>query len=184
MSTLYTEQSKNVTKTWFLMAIFLAIVIGIGYFLIFFYNSSGFLYIAIIISVVMNITSYWYSDKIVLSLNKAKEANREDYFDLYNSVENLSITAGLPMPKVYIIEDASPNAFATGGNKEHAVVCVTTGLLNLREFYLMSFRILGIVIFCFRQLLLCLLDLFQYLRTCLPAVCFLVVEIKKKKTAE
>ena len=79
----------------------------------------------------MNIFSYWSSDKIALSLNHAKEIKREDNVDLWNTVENLSITAGLPMPKVCIIEDPSPNAFATGRDKNHAVVCVTTGLLQI-----------------------------------------------------
>ncbi len=131
MSTLYTQQSKNISKTWLLMAVFLAIIVSIGYFISYYYNSPGILYIAVIFSIVMNIASYWYSDTIVLSLNKAHEAKREQFFDLYNGVENLSIAAGLPMPKVYVIDDMSPNAFATGRNKEHAVICVTTGLLRI-----------------------------------------------------
>jgi len=131
MSTLYTQQSKNVTKTWFLMAVFFVVVIALGYFISYYYNSPGILYFAVIFSIVMNIMSYWYSDKIVLSMSKAVEAKHEEYTDLYHIVENLSITAGLPMPKVYIIEDASPNAFATGRNKEHAVLAVTTGLLRI-----------------------------------------------------
>ncbi len=129
--TLYTQQSKNVTKTWFLMAIFFVVVIALGYFISYYFNSPGILYFAVVFSIVMNIMSYWYSDKIVLSISKAVEANRDDYIDLYHIVENLSITAGLPMPKIYIINDASPNAFATGRNKEHAVVAVTTGLLKI-----------------------------------------------------
>lgn len=131
MSNLYTEQDKNVHRTWLLMATFLVLIIGIGYFISYYYNDSAILYIAIIFSIVMNIVSYWYSDKIVLKMSSAVEAKREDYRDLYTTVENLSITAGLPMPKVYIINDMSPNAFATGRNKEHAVVVVTTGLLSL-----------------------------------------------------
>ena len=79
----------------------------------------------------MNVTSYWFSDKIVLKLAGARPATREEYRDLWNIVENLSITAGLPMPKLYIVNDPSPNAFATGRNKEHAVVAVTTGILPL-----------------------------------------------------
>ena len=131
MSTLYTQQSKNIEKTWFLMAVFLAVIIALGYFISYYYNSPGILYFAIIFSVVMNIMSYWYSDKIVLSMSGAKEAVHDEYTDLYHIVENLSITAGLPMPKVFIINDASPNAFATGRDKEHAVVAVTTGLLRI-----------------------------------------------------
>jgi len=131
MATLYTEQSKNVTKTWFLMTVFFAVVIMLGWFFSYYYNNPGILYIFVIFSILMNFFSYWFSDKIVLKLAGAKEANRADNFDLYTIVENLSITAGLPMPKVYIVEDPAPNAFATGRNKEHAVVCATTGLLAI-----------------------------------------------------
>ena len=97
----------------------------------FIYDSPGILYFAVIFSLFMNFLSYWYSDKIVLGMSGAKEAHHDEYTDLYHTVENLSITAGLPMPKVYIINDPSPNAFATGRNKEHAVVAVTTGLLQI-----------------------------------------------------
>jgi heat shock protein HtpX len=79
----------------------------------------------------MNFASYWYSDKIALSLAKAHPATREKYFDFYYLVENLCITAGLPMPKIYVIEDSAPNAFATGRDKKHAVIAVTTGLLAI-----------------------------------------------------
>src|SRR6185369_15817308 len=131
MSTLYTEQDKNIEKTWLLMAVFLAIIVGIGYFFSYYYNNSGILYFAIIFSIIMNIVSFWYSDTIVLKISNAKEAKHEEYTDLYNTVENLSITAGIPMPKIYVIPDISPNAFATGRDKEHAVVVVTTGLLQI-----------------------------------------------------
>jgi len=131
MSTVYTEQDKNVRRTWFLMTIFLVVIIALGYFISYYYSNPGILYVAIIFSILMNIFSYWFSDKIVLSLSNAKEAKHEEYTDLYNIVENLSITAGLPMPKVYIVTDSAPNAFATGRNKDHAVVAVTTGLLAI-----------------------------------------------------
>lgn len=133
MATLYTEQSKNVTKTWFLMTIFFIVVIALGWFFSYYYNNPSILYFFVIFSIVMNITSYWFSDKIVLKLAGAKIAKREEYFDLYTSVENLAITAGLPMPKVYVVEDSAPNAFATGRDKKHAVVAVTTGLLQILE---------------------------------------------------
>ena len=131
MATLYTEQSKNTRKTWFLMALFLAIIIGLGYFISYYFGNPIILYIAIIISVLMNIASYWWSAQIVLSVSGAVLAPKEQYVDLYRIVENLAITAGLPMPKVYIVTDPAPNAFATGRNKEHAVVAVTTGLLQI-----------------------------------------------------
>jgi len=133
MATIYTQQDKNVRKTWFLMTLFLVIIIGLGYFISYYYNSPAILYFAVIFSVGMNILSYWYSDKIVLSMSGAKEAVHDEYPDLYHIVENLSITAGLPMPKVYIMNEPSPNAFATGRNKDHAVVAVTTGLLKILD---------------------------------------------------
>jgi len=131
MSTLYTEQSKNVTKTWILMTMFFVVVILFGWFFSSYYNNPTILYFFIAFSILMNFFSYWYSDKIVLKLSGAKLALREEYFDLYTSVENLSITAGLPMPKVYVVTDVAPNAFATGRDKNHAVVCATTGLLAI-----------------------------------------------------
>ena len=133
MTTLYTEQSKNITKTWLLMSIFFIVVIGFGWFFSFYYGNPNILYFFIIFSILMNIFSYWFSDKIVLTLAGAKVAKREENFTLYTVVENLSITAGLPMPKVYIVADNMPNAFATGRNKEHAVVAVTTGLLAILD---------------------------------------------------
>jgi len=133
MATLYTEQTKNVTKTWLLMSVFFVVIIGFGYFFSFYYGNPNLLYFFVAFSLLMNIFSYWYSDKIVLKLAGAREAKREENFDLYTTVENLSITAGLPMPKVYIINDPAPNAFATGRDKNHAVVCATTGLLQILD---------------------------------------------------
>lgn len=131
MATLYTQQSKNVTKTWMLMSVFFVIVIALGYVFSQMYNNPTILYFFVAFSIIMNITSYWYSDKIALSMAKAHLASREQYFDFYTTVENLAITAGLPMPKIYVIEDPSPNAFATGRDKDHSVVAVTTGLLSI-----------------------------------------------------
>lgn len=131
MATLYTHQGQNVRKTWMLMSIFLIIVIGLGFVFARMYDNPNILYFFVIFSVGMNIISYWYSDKIALTMAGAHPATREKYFDFYTIVENLAITAGLPMPKIYVIEDPSPNAFATGRDKNHAVVAVTTGLLSI-----------------------------------------------------
>lgn len=131
MSTLYTQQSNNTRKTWLLMTVFLIVVIAIGFAFARVYNNPNILYVFVAFSVLMNITGYWFSDKIALSIAGAKPATREEYFDLYNLVQNLSITAGLPMPKIYVIPDNAPNAFATGRDKDHAVVAVTTGLLAI-----------------------------------------------------
>ncbi len=113
------------------MTMFLVVIVALGYFISYYYSSPVILYGAIIFSLLMNILSYWYSDKIVLTMAGAKEADHDTYTDLYHTVENLSLTAGLPMPRVYLIKDGSPNAFATGRDKEHAVVAVTTGLLQI-----------------------------------------------------
>lgn len=133
MATLYTHRSENITKTWILVGVFLAIVLGIGYFLASYYQNPGILTIAIIFSIVMNIAGYWYSDKIALSSARAVAADPAQYKELHNIVENLAITAGLPKPKVYIIPDTAPNAFATGRNATHASVAVTQGLLQLLD---------------------------------------------------
>jgi len=131
MATLYTHKSENIAKTWALMAGFLILIIFVGWIFSQAYGNPSILYFAVIFSLVMNISSYWYSDKLVLKMTGAKPASREEHFDLYTIVENLAITAGLPKPKVYIIDDPAPNAFATGRNAEHGVVCVTTGLLSI-----------------------------------------------------
>lgn len=132
-SNLYTHQDQNVWKTWFLMTFFLIFVIFLGWFVSYYFQSPILLPIAVFFAIFMNVFSYWYSDKIVLKLHKAKPVVRAEHFDLWNATENLSITAGLPMPKLYIIEDSAPNAFATGRNKDHAVVAVTTGLLAILD---------------------------------------------------
>lgn len=133
MATLYTHQGENIRKTWFLMTTFLVLVIAIGYGISWYLGSPIILYIAVIFALFMNVGSYWYSDKIVLKMTGAQPATREGQRELWNIVENLSITAGLPMPRVYVVNDPAPNAFATGRDPEHAVVAVTTGLLAILE---------------------------------------------------
>jgi len=128
--TLYTHKSSNIRKTWLLMLIFLVFVIGIGYIFSYSLDSPIILYIAVIVSIVMSFSSYWYSDKIVAKLAGAREVKFEDNKELYRILENLCITAGLPMPRIYLINEVQPNAFATGRNEKHAVVAVTTGLLE------------------------------------------------------
>ncbi|MEM9336494.1 MAG: M48 family metalloprotease [Patescibacteria group bacterium] len=133
MATLYTQQSRNIWKTYFLMGSFLVFVIAIGYGISWYVGNPLILYVAVGFAFLMNIWSYWYSDKIVLRMTNAKPADPAQHRDLINIVENLSITAGLPMPKVYVVEDPAPNAFATGRNPEHAVVAATTGLLAILD---------------------------------------------------
>ncbi len=133
MATLYTHQSSNIFKTWLLMGTFLIMVVAIGYGLAWYLGDPSILYIAVIFALVMNVGSYWFSDKLVLKMTNAVPADPTLHRELINVVENLSITAGLPMPKVYVVNDMSPNAFATGRNPEHAVVAATTGLLQILD---------------------------------------------------
>ena len=88
------------------------------------------LYTLIFISGLISFFSYWYSDKIILGISGAREAKREEFFDFYTVAENITMSQRLPMPRLYIIEDTAMNAFATGRDPEHAVVCATTGLLS------------------------------------------------------
>ncbi|MEK7201326.1 MAG: zinc metalloprotease HtpX, partial [Patescibacteria group bacterium] len=97
-STLYQQRTKNVWRTAFLMAGFLAVVLAIGYAVSWYYESPGILYIAMAFAIFMNVWSYWFSDKQVLSMTGAKPANRDEYFDFYTVTENMAIAAGLPMP--------------------------------------------------------------------------------------
>ncbi len=132
--TIYTQKDKNITRTWMLMAVFLAIVVGVGYYLSYYYQNPTILYIAVVFSILMNVISYWNSDKIVTKLAGAREVPATgEYMELHRIVENLAITAGLPKPRVYVVDDPAPNAFATGRNPEHSVVCVTTGILRILD---------------------------------------------------
>ena len=133
MTTFYTHQHKNKAKTWLLMLVFFGLVMGLGWFLSYSFESPVILYVALVASLIGNVWAYWFSDKTVLKMTNAKEVSSADAPELHRIVENLSITAGLPKPKVYIVEDPSPNAFATGRNKNHAVVAVTTGLLDILD---------------------------------------------------
>jgi len=128
---LYEQRSSNIRRTWALVLGFLVVVIAVGYVISWYYGNSFILYIAVFIALATNFYAYWQSDKLVLSMNHARLASREEFFDLYTVTENLAITAGLSKPKLYIIDDPAPNAFATGRDENHAVVCATTGLLAM-----------------------------------------------------
>jgi len=116
------------------MALFIAIVTGF-FFMIGKYvdSSSTFFLLGFIFSFTSSIGSYFFSDKIVLMTTGARPATKKQFFDLYTVTENLAIGAGIPMPRIYIIDDHAPNAFATGRDAKHAVVCVTTGLLRILD---------------------------------------------------
>ncbi len=128
--TLYSQKDSNIRRTYLLFTVFLIVVIGLGWLFSYLYDSSAILIFAVVFSTIMSITSYWYSDKIVLGLAHAQPVDLKTAPELYRLVENLAITAGLPTPKIYIVPEAAPNAFATGRDPKHAVVAVTQGLLQ------------------------------------------------------
>ena len=130
MTSLYTQSSMNTRKTWFLMSGFLIFLILTGWVFSQAMGNSVILYCFAGFSIISSLVSYWYSDKIVLAMSNAKKIEFQDNKELYRIVENLCITAGLPRPAIYIIDDEAPNAFATGRDPEHAVVAVTLGLLE------------------------------------------------------
>jgi len=117
----------NQAKTFFFMALLTILFVWLGNLI----GGRQGAVIALIIAAAMNFFSYWYSDKLVLSMYKAKPVTEAEAPDLYHLVRRLSQRAGLPVPKVYIIPNESPNAFATGRNPSHAAVAVTSGILNL-----------------------------------------------------
>jgi len=110
--------------------LFCVFIIAVGWLFSYLLDSQIFLYIAIILAICQSFLSYWYSDKIVLATSGAKAVQKQDNPELWRIVENLAITAGLPVPKIYIINEDQPNAFATGRDKNHAVIAVTRGLLQ------------------------------------------------------
>lgn len=133
MATIYTNITSNKRRSFFLITFFVAGIIALGWV---FANALDAYWIfpaAIIFASVQAITSYWWSDKITLAISGAHEIEKKDSPELYRIVENESIAAGLPMPKVYIIDDSAPNAFATGRDPQHAVIAVTRGLLDKLE---------------------------------------------------
>lgn len=127
---LYTHRASNIRKTWLLISLFLVLIIAIGWVASYVFENPVILYVAVGFSLIMNIFAYWFSDKIALSIARAKPVARRELPELYNIVENLSITAGLTMPRLYIINEPQINAFATGRNPKNSVVAVTTGALE------------------------------------------------------
>lgn len=130
MAIVYTEIARNKRRTAFIIGFFLILVIGLGWVFSRVYDVYWILPAAVLFASIQAISSYWWSDKITLAISGAREIQKKDAPELYRIVENLSITAGLPTPRVYVIDDSAPNAFATGRDPKHAVVAVTTGLLE------------------------------------------------------
>ena len=115
------------------MFAFIAVISAATFVLSLYLESYTIFYISIIFAFFLNITAFWKSDKLVLKMTGAKECKRQEYFDLWNACENISISIGAKMPKLYVIEDEAPNAFATGRNPENSTIAVTTGLLRILD---------------------------------------------------
>lgn len=115
------------------MAGFLIFIIGLGWIFSRVLGMYWIFPVAVAFASIQAVTSYWYSDRITLAISKAKEITHEENKELFHLVENLCITAGLPMPRIYIIEDSAPNAFATGRDPRHAVICYTSGIIEKLE---------------------------------------------------
>ncbi|MDD4026972.1 MAG: M48 family metallopeptidase [Candidatus Shapirobacteria bacterium] len=131
MINVYEQVTNNKIRSGVIIAIFITFILAAVYFIsqAFGYGNE-FMIFALVISVFMSAASYFWGDKLVVSINNAKPANRKDFFDFYTVTENLSIANGTPMPKVYIIDTPAMNAFATGRDPENALICATTGLLE------------------------------------------------------
>ena len=129
---MFEDIKRNKMKSWLIIMLFLAFIAVIIYYICMALDlGKTSIVIAIIFAFISTWGSYYYSDKIVLSLNKARPATKEENQKLVNILDALVISSGLSTtPKLYIVEDAQPNAFATGRNPENAVICVTTGLLD------------------------------------------------------
>ncbi len=130
---LYRQSEVNTYKTWFYLSFFFCFVILVGWVFSYFFETYLILWIAIIYSFFASFFSYWYSDKIILKITKANPLEKKDNPEIYRLVENLCIGAGLPIPKIYIIEESQPNAFATGRNPKHGVIALTRGLIERLE---------------------------------------------------
>jgi heat shock protein HtpX len=129
----YNEIAKNKRESIYLIFGFLLVISGLGWVFAQVYDNPFILIGAVAFSFVSAFISYFFSDSITLTLSKAKEVSRQSAPELFRLIENLTISAGLPLPRIYIIEDSAPNAFATGRDPKHAVVCVTTGILQKLE---------------------------------------------------
>lgn len=128
---IYSQINSNKIKTWVIIVLFVVFIATLGYV---FGKATGyglsFVGLMFIFSGIMSFISYYFSDQIILGMSGAKHIQKKDHPQLFRIVENLSIGDGLPMPKIYIMEDSAPNAFATGRDPKHAIVCVTTGVLD------------------------------------------------------
>jgi len=131
---MYNEIDANKRKTWFLMSLFTLVIVLLGWVFGAWVGDASFgIIAAVLLSTAMTLFSYYQGDSVALLASGAKEVHKQDAPELYRLVENLTIASGMPMPKVYLIQDPAANAFATGRDPEHASICVTTGLLQIMD---------------------------------------------------
>jgi len=130
---MYSAIAANKRNTVVIMAIFVVIIGALGWILSNMYGNTSYLYLALVISGVYAFIQYFLAAKLALAVNGAREVQKSDNPRLYRAVENLTIATGMPMPRVYIMDDSAPNAFATGRDPNHAAVAVTSGLLNIMD---------------------------------------------------
>jgi len=130
MASLYQQKDSNIRKTWLLMTGFLLFIVAFGWIISYVWQAPEILYFAVFLSIGMNLVAYWKSDTIALAMSRAKPISREGNEYVYRMVENLCITAGLPAPRIYLIDSPQINAFATGRDPQHAAVAITTGAIQ------------------------------------------------------
>jgi len=131
---IYSQISSNKQKTFLIFALFIILISGFFYIIGLYYgDANGYLVLGLVISTCTSVFSYYFSDKLVLFSVRAVPADKERHFNFYTAGENMAIAAGIPMPKLYVIPDTAPNAFATGRDPKHAIVCATEGLLSMMD---------------------------------------------------
>jgi heat shock protein HtpX len=128
---MYKAIATNKRNTVFIMAIFVGLIGAIGWAVSYFYGDSNITYYVLLVAILYAVIQYYCATSLSTAMTGAHQINKRDNPRFYRVVENLTITTGLPMPKVYIIDDSAPNAFATGRDPQHAIVAATTGLLDL-----------------------------------------------------
>ncbi len=130
---MYSSISQNKRNTVLIMIVFIAIISALGWATSIMYNDYSIFWVVLTVSIVYAIIQYFAAGRLAMAMTGAKEIKKPDAPELWRVVENLAITSGMPMPKVYLINDSAPNAFATGRSPEHAIVGATTGLLEIMD---------------------------------------------------
>ncbi len=130
MTNVHEQIASNKQRSIIIISLFIIFISATGYLIGYIFDLTSLLPIAIIFSLISSATSYFWGDHLILALNQAVPAKRQEHFNFYTVTENLSLAAQIPPPKIYVIESKAPNAFATGRDPQHAIICATTGLLE------------------------------------------------------